>query len=43
MMCENEFRVAGVGLCGTKGKVGSRGSNLIAALSVGKVRKGDVL
>ena len=43
MTCESAFRVSGVGLCGTQAKVASLVSNYVAALSLGKVRKGDVL
>ena len=43
MLCESTFRVAGVGLCGTQAKVASRLSDVyVAALSMGKVSKGDV-
>jgi hypothetical protein len=41
--CESAFRVAGKGLCVTQAKVASRCSNLVVAVSMGKVRKGDVL
>ena len=41
--CESAFRVAGVGLCGTQAKVASPLSDVyVAALSMGKVSKGDV-
>ena len=43
MTCENAFRVAGLGLCGTQAKVAPRLSNRVVQLSMGKVRKGDVL
>ena len=43
MTCESAFRMAGVGLCGTQAKVASRLSDVyVAALSMGKVSKGDV-